>query len=111
MPTIPDSYQFETLSGNETYRAYTSKLGDGIEQSQRAGLNPSRQEWQVTFIKMTQAEAITLRNIIRSASGVDVIFWKPPLETVAFKWKIRSHTVNVQSGFIINISCKMEQVY
>lgn len=109
--TIPASYQYETMSGTETYRVYSSKLGDGVEQSTKAGINNIRQEWNVTFIKMTQTEAINLRSLIRAAAGWDIVYWVPPLETNQLKWKIDSHTVNIQNGNIVSIGCKFRQVY
>lgn len=108
---IPASYQFETIDLDEKYLIFENKFGDGVSQAIQAGINNIKRTYTVRFIKMTSAEAITLRNIFRNAAGVKPITWTPPLETQPLKFRVKSHTVNMQAGLIYSIGATLEQVY
>lgn len=63
----------------KTYRVLKATFGDGYTQRAVDGLNATRQEWDVVWQQLTEADADTITDFLDAREGADAFFWTTPL--------------------------------
>jgi phage-related protein len=97
------------VSGGGEFINYTSKFGDGYQQSIAAGLNNERLMWTVNYTG-SKTTVVAIRDFLRTQKGL-TFFWTPPLETTARKFICPKYSLTDHGGAIWTINMQFEQVY
>lgn len=99
----PETLDLSYGSGmTEDYAVRRVSFGDRYSQRAREGLNPVVQQWKLSWTKIPDADAETLRLFFRGLAGVDLIEWAPygqdqmrPLKWTATGWQAQP------SGYLV----------
>ena len=67
-----------TAAGGDKFTVAKAQFGDGFSQVVPLGINPVRQEWDVT-VSAYKTDIKTIRDFLRDHIGQS-FFWTPPLE-------------------------------
>lgn len=112
MPTFSYNPDWEVQKQHKS-NVLVSNFGDGYEQRQEIGMNPTKQIWPLSFSKRTTTEADAIEGFILARKGVDSFDWTPPGGSVPLKFKCDLNTLTrapFSAGFW-NITAKFEQVF
>ena len=94
-------------------RVVEARFGDGYSQRQQIGMNPSMQEWSLTFNNRNLTEANEITDFLEARGGTESFDFTPPGSedsiTVVCRpgqWSITTVKFNLYS-----ITAKFEQVF
>lgn len=87
----------------QNYRRKRVDFGDGYSQRARDGLNVAPQQWQLSWLRISDADTETLRVFFEAQAGVGIIDWAPynqnqalPLKWTATGWSARPAGYKIQ---------------
>lgn len=94
-----------------TARVMKTDFGDGYGQRVADGLNSLRDEWNVIFDSMTEAEMQTADTFLRQRLGSLAFTWTPPGETVPKRWVCNEWSVTPLDPGAFSMSATFVQVF
>lgn len=97
-PTIsPDSDAAKERQG----KILQAEFSDGYNQTAGDGINPYREEWQMTFSNRRNADVDTIEDFLIARNNVQAFYWTPPgevTETPQKKWKQKGAYRRTRAG-------------
>lgn len=58
------------------------------------GINPSQEQWSVTWVGLTRSEAGQLKTAFQGAGGVSTFTFQTPLDSVSHNYSVAQHSAN-----------------
>jgi phage-related protein len=112
MPALPSTPKYDygmRLSVKRNVKKVA--FGDNYSQRTRDGLNSNKQEWQIKWTRITQAEAESLRTFFGGLDGVNHFTWTPEGQSTELKFIEKSLTIQFRNFDQWDVTLNAEQVF
>lgn len=89
---------------------HSVRFNDGYEQRLEVGLNTNPETWPLTFSKRTSAEALAIRDFLKTQKGVLAFNWTTP-NGDAYLFKCQIFDVMNEKFNLQTVTATFEQVF
>lgn len=111
MTALPDIELSYGTNMSEDYRVRRVDFGDGYSQRAQDGLNAQRQQWQLVWESIPDAQAEQLRVFFRQLGGTGIIEWTPFGQATQLKWTATGFTSKPSGTLISDVSVTLTQEF
>ena len=84
--TFPNIEPDKSSSRRRTPRILRAEFGDGYLQAAGDGINPFKEEWDLSFTNRPKDDIDTIVEFVEEKNGAEAFLWTPPDEVTAKKW-------------------------
>lgn len=92
-------------------RVLKSDFGDGYSQRSSDGLNPFDRTLEMTFERLSAADATVIENFLAGCAGVTSFTFTIPLTSTTYSWVCPEWIRTLEHGNKSTISVRFEQVF
>lgn len=84
--TFPNITPDMSSAPRYTPKILRAEFGDGYLQAAGDGINPFKEEWDLSFSNRPKSDIDTITAFVRAKNGAEAFLWTPPDEVTAKKW-------------------------
>ena len=92
-------------------RVRAISFGDGYEQRQAIGINTGGEDWDLTFNRRSNDEALAIMDFLDARNAVEAFDWTPPNEASTIRVVCREWTKTLERFNLNTISAQFIRVY
>lgn len=96
---MPDDLPLQTkIAATQPIGSFSEQVETFNSASYRVranvGINPSQEEWSITWVGLTRTEAGQLKAAFQGAGGVSTFDYQSPLDSASHKYTVAEHSAN-----------------
>lgn len=102
----------QSSTRKRTYKTLTAEFGNGYSQTAPDGINNVRDEWNLSYENLTDAERTTVVAALDAVQTWDYLTWQAPGDAASKRWKVTPEGWSERTtGTHWTISFVVKQVY